>query len=56
MYKVCTRFVEHYSVQAMYTIKQAARLTGVSEASLRAWERRYSMARTPSTACPFTST
>jgi DNA-binding transcriptional MerR regulator len=25
----------------MYTIKQAARLTGVSEASLRAWERRY---------------
>src|SRR3954447_14562368 len=25
----------------MYTIKQAARLTGVSESSLRAWERRY---------------
>ena len=25
----------------MYTIKQAALLTGVSEASLRAWERRY---------------
>lgn len=25
----------------MYTIKQASRLTGVSEASLRAWERRY---------------
>jgi DNA-binding transcriptional MerR regulator/methylmalonyl-CoA mutase cobalamin-binding subunit len=25
----------------MYTIKQAARLTGVSQASLRAWERRY---------------
>ena len=25
----------------MYTIRQAARLTGVSEASLRAWERRY---------------
>ena len=25
----------------MYTIKQAARLTKVSEASLRAWERRY---------------
>ena len=25
----------------MYTIKQAARLTGVSETSLRAWERRY---------------
>lgn len=25
----------------MYTIKQAAHLTGVSEASLRAWERRY---------------
>jgi DNA-binding transcriptional MerR regulator/methylmalonyl-CoA mutase cobalamin-binding subunit len=25
----------------VYTIKQAARLTGVSEASLRAWERRY---------------
>jgi len=25
----------------MYTIKQAARLTGVPEASLRAWERRY---------------
>ena len=27
----------------MYTIKQAARLTGVSEASLRAWERRYGL-------------
>lgn len=25
----------------MYTIKQASRLTGVSEASLRGWERRY---------------
>jgi DNA-binding transcriptional MerR regulator/methylmalonyl-CoA mutase cobalamin-binding subunit len=25
----------------MYTIRQAARLSGVSEASLRAWERRY---------------
>src|SRR5215210_1151764 len=25
----------------MYTITQAARLTGVSVASLRAWERRY---------------
>jgi len=25
----------------MYTIKQAARLTGISESSLRAWERRY---------------
>jgi methanogenic corrinoid protein MtbC1 len=25
----------------MYTIKEAARLTGVAEASLRAWERRY---------------
>ena len=25
----------------MYTIKQASRLTGVSEASMRAWERRY---------------
>ena len=25
----------------MYTIKQASRITGVSEASLRAWERRY---------------
>src|SRR3990170_6827798 len=25
----------------MYTIKQAARVTGVTEASLRAWERRY---------------
>lgn len=25
----------------MYTIKQAARLTGVPEATLRAWERRY---------------
>src|SRR3954447_19186638 len=30
-----------YPGQAMYTIKQAARLTGVSESSLRAWERRY---------------
>ena len=28
----------------MYTIKQAARLTGVPEASLRAWERRYAVA------------
>jgi methanogenic corrinoid protein MtbC1 len=25
----------------VYTIKQASRLTGISEASLRAWERRY---------------
>jgi DNA-binding transcriptional MerR regulator/methylmalonyl-CoA mutase cobalamin-binding subunit len=25
----------------MYTIRQASRITGVSEASLRAWERRY---------------
>ena len=25
----------------MYTIKQASRLTGVTEASLRSWERRY---------------
>src|SRR5512144_915690 len=25
----------------MHTIRQASRLTGVSEASLRAWERRY---------------
>src|SRR3954464_2089233 len=30
-----------YSAQTMYTIKQASRLTGVSETSLRAWERRY---------------
>ena len=28
----------------MYTIKQAADLTGVPEASLRAWERRYGVA------------
>ena len=27
----------------MYTIKQASRLTGVSEASLRTWERRYAV-------------
>ena len=27
----------------MYTIKQAARLTGVPETSLRAWERRYAV-------------
>jgi DNA-binding transcriptional MerR regulator/methylmalonyl-CoA mutase cobalamin-binding subunit len=27
----------------VYTIRQASRLTGVSEASLRAWERRYSV-------------
>ena len=27
----------------MYTIKQAAKLTGVPEASLRAWERRYAV-------------
>jgi DNA-binding transcriptional MerR regulator/methylmalonyl-CoA mutase cobalamin-binding subunit len=27
----------------MYTIRQASRLTGVSEASLRAWERRYAV-------------
>src|SRR3954447_14633146 len=41
MSKVCTRYVRRYPVQTMYTIKQAARLTGVSEASLRSWERRY---------------
>lgn len=28
-------------MQTMYTIKRAAQLTGVPEASLRAWERRY---------------
>src|SRR5690349_15126906 len=28
----------------MYTIKQASRLTGVSEALLRTWERRYGVA------------
>lgn len=28
-------------MQTMYTIKQASRLTGVTEASLRSWERRY---------------
>ena len=28
----------------MYTIKRAARLTGVPEATLRAWERRYAVA------------
>jgi DNA-binding transcriptional MerR regulator/methylmalonyl-CoA mutase cobalamin-binding subunit len=32
-----------HSVDIMFTIKQAARLTGVSESSLRAWERRYSV-------------
>ena len=26
---------------AMYTIKRAAELTGISVATLRAWERRY---------------
>ena len=31
----------------MYTIKQAARLTGVPEASLRAWERRYGVVAPP---------
>jgi methylmalonyl-CoA mutase cobalamin-binding subunit len=30
----------------MYTIKQAARLTGVPESSLRAWERRYGVGAT----------
>lgn len=30
-----------YVGQTMYTIKQAAQLTGVPEGSLRAWERRY---------------
>ncbi|NLG21324.1 MAG: MerR family transcriptional regulator, partial [Actinomycetales bacterium] len=29
----------------MYTIKRAADLTGVPEATLRAWERRYGMVR-----------
>jgi methanogenic corrinoid protein MtbC1 len=29
----------------MYTIKHASRLTGVSEATLRAWERRYGVVR-----------
>lgn len=39
MHNVCPG----YTRQTMYTIKQAARLTGVSEASLRAWERRYAV-------------
>jgi MerR family transcriptional regulator, light-induced transcriptional regulator len=30
-----------YSVQTLFTIKQAARLVGVTEATLRTWERRY---------------
>jgi MerR family transcriptional regulator, light-induced transcriptional regulator len=29
----------------MYTIRQAAKLSGVSEATLRAWERRYGVVR-----------
>lgn len=31
----------------MYTIKEAARLTGVPEASLRGWERRYGVVTPP---------
>lgn len=30
-----------YRLDSVFTIKQAARLTGVTESSLRAWERRY---------------
>ena len=40
MSRVCSTF-GCYPRRAMYTIKQASRLTGVPETSLRAWERRY---------------
>lgn len=39
--KGLSKLFGRYIERAMYTIKQASRLTGVSEASLRAWERRY---------------
>lgn len=32
-----------YTVLTLFTIKQAAKLTGVPEATLRTWERRYSV-------------
>lgn len=38
---LCTRLSGVYLLQTMYTIKRAAELTGIPEASLRAWERRY---------------
>ena len=38
---LCSRLLVRYPVQTMYMIKEAARLSGVSESSLRAWERRY---------------
>lgn len=34
----------------MYTIKQAAQLTGIPAATLRAWERRYAVLRPPRSA------
>lgn len=34
-----------YDGLTMYTIKRAAELTGVAEATLRAWERRYGVVR-----------
>lgn len=38
---LCLRLWGLYLERTMYTIKRAAQLTGVPEASLRAWERRY---------------
>ena len=32
-----------YTCQTLFTIKQAAKMTGVSEATLRTWERRYAV-------------
>jgi DNA-binding transcriptional MerR regulator/methylmalonyl-CoA mutase cobalamin-binding subunit len=44
---VAVRCLVSYTEQTLFTIKQASKLTGVPEATLRTWERRYSVV-TPS--------
>src|SRR6187431_1991425 len=39
--KACQVLIEQYTAPTMYTIKEAALRTGLTEPVLRAWERRY---------------
>ena len=41
MSKGCQTLIEQYTAPTMYTIKEAALRTGLTEPVLRAWERRY---------------
>ena len=41
MSRDCQALIEQYTAPTMYTIKEAALRTGLTESVLRAWERRY---------------